>query len=477
MSDVCGWCESRKTTLVGTKDGPESKEGPCSFWIFYHDTCPQLYCPDDWTLSWKMMRVAPIAIYIAMVVCAHACMVGKLEPPSRSSVLEPSRSLEQFKKGLWGGRAQLSAELFQKHWDTQSLRSAGPTYMISVLIAFGASTTLRDVIRRVSIYGAVVSVVLSVVSLSPIFFTRTTFISMGQAFEGLHGIAAALKYITGFVFSFYSLGRVGWWWEIMNQARIIQGRSHDIAMLVGGAVATEDHGDLTSWWSAKWHLYRFQLLVFILSFRPLAPSLKAITYDDLQSAGLLEENEKVSLRKSIHPRKLALKWLSTWVSGYVQDGHLRSLILDKICGLRGACASLHDTVEQRAPYSFEAILYPTIWLWLVLLPVEEINSLTDRKTLLEGGVLLPTLKCMIVAAVYMALIDLLEGFKDPFGQHSDSMSVESILLETETTIVDYLTSPMSDSVLHVCKEQLYREDDEEATRLHRGTLEISSGPL
>merc|ERR1712226_882491 len=124
----------------------------------------------------------------------------------------------------------------------------------------------------------------------------------------------------------------------MNQARIIQGRSHDIAMLVGGAVATEDHGDATSWWSAKWHLYRFQLLVFILTFRPLASSLKEITYEDLQTAGLLEENEKLLLRKCIHPRKLALKWISIWVSGYVQDGFLRSLILDKLCGLRGATA-------------------------------------------------------------------------------------------------------------------------------------------
>lgn len=244
----------------------------------------------------------------------------------------------------------------------------------------------------------------------------------------------------------------------MNVIRGIQGRTHDIAMLVGGAVGTESHPDQEAWWQAKWNLYRFQVLTFFYTFRGITPKWGVIDHVHLEKAGLLEAEERVIIEKAVFPRKICLKWIAAWVGAHVQDLETRQLIMDKVCGLRGATATLHDTLEMRAPYSFEALLYSTIWVWMLLLPFTEIRSTDDRRAVLEAGVLFATIRCMIVCAMYLTLIDLLEAFKRPFASDSDSLNIEAILLESEATVLEYYSAPVSEKLEQFVSDDLYYKD-------------------
>jgi len=349
-------------------------------------------------------------------------------------------------KGLWGQRARLSSRTFQQTRET-----------VSNMHIVMCSVPLTYTIRTVFIQAVAVAIFLTFVHLSPMYLHKETFEVMETIMEQTQATVSTLKLSSGFVFSFYFLGRVGWWWSIVDCGRAIQGRTHDIAMLVSGVTANEEHTDQDAWWEAKWNFYRYLMLIFILSFRPLSPALQLLPDDKLEQMGLLRHQEALVIQKALHPRKVVLKWLTLWVSENVQDKTDRHLVHDKICGLRGATGTLHDTLELRAPLSFETVLYAMVWLWIILMPFSHISS-TKRSVLLETPIELPLVNFMIVASFYLTSLKLLEVFKDPFGLHADALHVQAIYLETETTVVDYLTSPMSDALKPACQEVYYEEE-------------------
>merc|ERR1719482_1661305 len=91
------------------------------------------------------------------------------------------------------------------------------------------------------------------------------------------------------------------------------------------------------------------------------------------------------------------------------------------------------------------------------MPFNRMTATMDRKLILETPVILPTINCMIITLFYKSMLNLLEAFKDPFGVHTDALHVQTIFLETETTVVDFLTCPVPDSFQPLCNEVLHDE--------------------
>lgn len=419
-----------------------------------------MWCSDDITayfildICWPVVALAALAFLSTRMIPTD----DEAVPQPDESLMEPPRQIEDFKRGLWNGkRAKMPSRLFQLSWP----------YMVRIVFTevLSSSHVVRGAFALFFQWGFWIIIVLTFVRVSPMLLHKVQFHTMGRYFSQIEECTETLNFIVGFLFSFYVLGRVGWWWQVMLAGRIIQGRSHDIAMLVGGFAATEDHHDphdagQEKWWDAKWHLYRYLMLGFIVCFRPVSPTIGKIDNERLIRLGFLERDEELMIRKSLNPRKVVLKWLTMWVSAHINDQYTRSLILDKVCGLRGAMGTLHDTIEQRAPWSFEALLHLLVRLYVLLLPFRSINETTDRLLILESSPVLPTLNSMLVCAFYEAMMLLLEYFKYPFGVHSDAMHVETILLETETSIVDYLTAPSPESLQEWCKDELPFEEEE-----------------
>lgn len=459
MNDRCGWCSlldtngSKGHAKVGTPAGPDEEEGPCSHWIWKNEECTYLYCADDYNWQWALEMFGTSIVLGLVVLCAIPFQYASTDNAATVALDEQlvnvKRTSAEFRKGLWGKRALMSSTPYQVAWESTALIKE------KVYVGVMNSSALHGTLFSVLKFGLCVSICYTSIRLLPMVVSHQWFGTIGQVLSQSQGLAGTAKMVVGFLFSFYTLGRVSWWWEIMDCGRIMQGRTHDIAVLVGSAVSAEEHGDPDVWWEKKWQIYRYLMLFFILTFRPLCPSFQPLDFEKLTELGFLEEQEAKLLSKSLHPRKVILKWLMLWVTGNVQDKHVKQLILEKCTGLRGAAGTLHDTIEKRAPWSFEALLYSMVYLWILVMPFDHTTGTHDRKVIQSTPIVFPVLNCMIVALFYVSMLNLLEAFKDPFGVHTDSLHVQNILLETETTVVDFLTSPVPKSLQSICKEELY----------------------
>ena len=83
----------------------------------------------------------------------------------------------------------------------------------------------------------------------------------------------------------------------LSEATELRGKSNFVPF---GAAASAEVGDPDAWWDMKWHLFRYLMLFFILTFRTVCPAFQKI-YDDLAiDLGFLEESEAAVLCKAKH---------------------------------------------------------------------------------------------------------------------------------------------------------------------------------
>merc|ERR1712232_1389376 len=148
-------------------------------------------------------------------------------------------------------------------------------------------------------------------------------------------------------------------------------------------------------------------------------------------------------------------WLCMWIEHHIHDDTIRALAMDRLSGLRAACATLTAVVEQRAPMSFEALMYVSTSLWTFTIPLAGLSSVADRKLIFESNVFVPTLSAVLSCSFYLCILALLEAFKEPFNTGIDALNAETILLETETIIVDFLVSPPPQCLASACTEKLF----------------------
>jgi len=475
MNNVCGWCESTQTAMTGTSSGPEDHEVPCNQWIWSHRDCPYLRCDEDW--SWKAMfgLLGPPMFYTLAWGCAILYFTPTREV-QKPATMQYKRTLENFAKGLTGERARKHKEPFQQYFPYKPRLS----FLIGRL--FGTAA-LQQVLGQSLKFGCFMSVFYTVLRLLPMVCDRLTFELVSSTLNEIKTLSGHLEVAVGFLFSFYALGRVSWWWEVISHCRSMQGRTHDLAMMIGGystvkECPSEGGGTDTkaTWLDAKWNFFRHLMLAWLLCFRGLSPDFGTVTLEDIQAAGLMNENESEIIQKSEHIRKVPLKWLAAWVEHYIEDMTVRALVMDKLCGLRGAMASLHDAVELRAPMSFEGLMYTLVMAWVTTIPFGRLKELDDRRVVLEENVLIPVFGAVCTYGFYISMVALLETFKQPFGTSRDSLNADTLILETETSVWDYMTAPSPDCFNGILIAERHKLSDESKPAEAQPGRAAQSGP-
>lgn len=438
--------------MLGSSEGPHGHE-TCARWIWLHQDCPVLRCMEDWTpLRIVGLVVPPLLFGLAWLV-AEIHRAPPLQPQMPRFV-QRKVTFAEFSKGLRGERQTMLSTPFQSYFPFAPRLS-------HLLLQMLRNSLLQQSLIHSLRLGFFMSLFYQMLHISPAVINNDNYKFLTATLLDVKGLSSALQVSVGILFSFYALGRVGWWWSVIDCCRSMQGRTHDIALIIGGYTAVREYpqaGNASKreqWMEAKWNLYRFLMLSWIMCYRSLSAEFKLIELDDLVVAGLLEPSEKAIIIECAHGRKTPLKWLSTWVGYHVRDVRVRALVLDKLCALRGTMAGLHDACELRAPLSFEGLMYTLVVAWVYTIPFQRLVDLDDRRLVLEQGVVISTVTSICTTIFYMFILALLETFKDPFGLSRDALSVETVFLETETTTWDYLTIPAPACLDHtLCSERL-----------------------
>jgi hypothetical protein len=474
MNNVCGWCAKTGKPMLGSPDGPRSPD-TCSKWIFENGSCPHLWCRDDWGFGRFFGLIFPPVLFgVAWLFAGRA--ESPPRQPEKPKFLLRKVTLAEFSKGLRGTRQQTISAPFQNYFPFAPRLG-------HLLREIMRSTVLQKSLTHSVNIGFFMSLFYTAVRVSPVVLDKLQYQVLRATLEDVKRFAGALRVSVGFLFSFYALGRVGWWWNVIDICRSMQGRSHDLGLILGGYSSVNDcpqSGNASTqqrWLEAKWNLYRFIMLSWIMCYRSLSADFKLITLEDLVDAGLLEESEKEILRECVHVRKAPLKWASTWIQHHVEEEQVRTLMLDKLCALRGTMGALHDACELRAPMSFEGLMYTLVVAWVYTIPFWSLEYLDDRRVVLEHNTIIPTMIAICTAQFYLSMVGLLEIFKDPFGVSRDALSVQTIFLETETTTWDFLTIPAAECLEHtLCDERFTLPasgiEGVARSRLGTGSLEV-----
>jgi len=305
------------------------------------------------------------------------------------------------------------------------------------LWALMQSTSVKKSYCSICTQVTLVCITRTIFKLSPLWLTQLGFQEIHVLTSQTARVADQLRGLTSFVFGFYLIGRIGWWWDVMACGKAVQASIHDIAMLVGAIVHEE--GD--EWLELKFDLFRYLCCLFVFSFPRTDNKMALLTDDMLMELGFLKEKEVELLRSSFYPRQMIVKWTTCWSSKYIHNVMERQLVMQKVSELRDNSNRLQMTVGMRPPWTFEALLYATIRLWIVIITFSDAVASDDRGLALILPIGIPLVSFTLFTSFYQVILHMLDSFNAPFGQHMDALNVETLFLETETTVWEYLTSP------------------------------------
>lgn len=173
--------------------------------------------------------------------------------------------------------------------------------------------------------------------------------------DGLGVVASELINNFKFFPVFLLFGYLGYsvtlWRRFVEQGTLIQGRIHDICIMVGGAVIDPNDSDTRK---ILYRIYRYVTVAHFLCYSSLNKKLSEKKLIDLIEFGLLTSNE-VSILKVANNK--ARDTLCGWISQEVQEG-LRNGKLDttanaplihSIARYRGYLGQLHDFFDFANP--------------------------------------------------------------------------------------------------------------------------------
>lgn len=179
--------------------------------------------------------------------------------------------------------------------------------------------------------------------------------NMRMYIEGLGVVASELINNFKFFPVFLLFGYLGYsvtlWRRFVEQGTLIQGRIHDVCIMVGGAVIEPSDNDTRK---LLYRIYRYVTVAHFLCYSSLNKSLSEKKLSDLVNYGLLTENEVEILEIS---QNKARDTVCGWLSLEVQEG-LRSNKLDTtanaplihgIARVRGYLGALHDFFDFSNP--------------------------------------------------------------------------------------------------------------------------------
>jgi len=269
---------------------------------------------------------------------------------------------------------------------------------------------------------------------------KTQYAYFAMVTKEIGAVVGPLQVAVSMLLSFYALNRIGWYWSVLMNGHDVQGRCHDLAML-GGATKKDGEED----WRARYTLYRHLMLTFFFGYQPLAPNLRFLGFAPLVNCGLLEEDEVASLSAAHRgPGTVTESWLSSWVEANL-DGEIRQQSFHALRELRDSISVVQALIDQRAPVSFESMLFCVVYFLVATLPLSpsQVNY-NNRQSVMEGPHIATVFGVFIICAFYLALIHMLRHLQAPFdniGAPHDALNPIALFNCTERKLRDYLTLP------------------------------------
>lgn len=476
----CGWCEASNTAMVGNSIGP--RIGHCAKWILKATHCPILYCSTNnslpveeflwfplatmciWVLVWfwrhilrrkymksvsnaRGMQTALLATDtfntdVELSVCDNQCC------EMSSEFLQPIRSFEAFRKGLncpAVERLPVSTNT-PYHINIDSVkpievgrprifRRFSKTLLVSLKwrVAAGASLRTSATLTVVS------ACYLSLLRMAAQRLDAGSYAELALATHEMGSVVQSLSTAVALLLSFYALNRVTWYWNVQTEGFKVQGRAHDIAMLAG-TKPKETEED----WREIYRLYRYVMLAFYFPFSNLVPRLRTATLQHLVNCGLLEI-EEAALLEQCHrsPGTILENWIADWIERNLQ-AEVRQQTYYALREYRSCLATVPDLLDQRAPVSFESLLYVVVYLLCIVMPFGPTNiDYHDRGAVMSSAHIAPVLGVTIQSCFYLSLLHMLRAFTQPFDDDKmplDALRPEQIMLSTERKLRDYLTA-------------------------------------
>jgi len=238
----------------------------------------------------------------------------------------------------------------------------------------------------------------------------------------------------------------------------VQGRAHDLGMICGAGAkrATEDD------WKARYTFYRYIMLGFFFGLQPFTPKLRFVGYGPLMKCGLLEPSE-AELLKGAHrgPCPVMESWIAAWIELHL-TGEARQQGFHALRELRGAIGGIGDLIDQRAPVSFESLLYVTVFALCLILPFGPSHiEYENRQLVMQHPHCATVLGIAVMCTFYLSLLHMLRHLQAPFddiGAPNDALCPVALMNSTERKLRDYLSSSLPVAIWAGAHEQPPPED-------------------
>mmetsp|Transcript_117679 Transcript_117679/g.228792 ORF Transcript_117679/g.228792 Transcript_117679/m.228792 type:complete len:556 (-) Transcript_117679:47-1714(-) len=480
LNTPCGWCETTGKALIGSKAGPRSEW--CSKWVYQVEDCRTLQCGSYlalgqaaniswfpllsiilWILTWRWRERLrskrnslrgrrdsaedPTEEDIANEASLEAEEIDMV----LREFLQPVRTLEVFKKGLDCPASERlpteSCQPYQLSIHDLAIDSAlhlrcipRHRFFETVVVSLQWRVALGATLRSASTLMMMCSLYVTLLRVAAIFMPSAHYHMVAMMTMEAGALVNSLQTAVSMLLSFYALQRIGWFWSIMQEGFRVQGAAHDIAMLAGAANPPRAERN----WNALFCLYRYLVLSFFFAYQSFTPRLQRIKFADLVTCGLLVKDE-VELLNGSHrfPLSVLESWLGCWVHQHLQ-GETRQQCFQALRVYRGALASVSDWVDQRAPVSFETLLYVVVYALCFVMPFGPSHiEYLDRQAVMSAAHVMPVISVSLLTCLYLSLLHLLRHLQAPFDHRSlpcDALNPVKILNSTERKLRDYLTA-------------------------------------
>jgi len=230
------------------------------------------------------------------------------------------------------------------------------------------------------------------------------------------------------------------WREFLVNAHTVQGRLHDIGLMVGGAVIHP--GDPTVR-RKLFKLYRYLNLVHSITYQSVNPYIPQ-TLEEYIPLGLLCSNEvRVLEPLQFKARDVVITWVAAEIEDLVRTHHIRELAVtpQTVQSLRAICARHHDLFTRNNPNCWVAIM-KLVTDYVVVLTVVGLPFIllgkNDGKS--AGHCFQPwtIFGVFLIVSAYQACMRLVLVLDQPYDREDDSYNCDALLVSTERCLFSQL---------------------------------------
>jgi len=224
------------------------------------------------------------------------------------------------------------------------------------------------------------------------------------------------------------------WRRFVEQGTLIQGRLHDVCILVGGAVI-----DPTDEKTRKslYRIYRYITVAHFLCYSSLSESLSKKSLSDLMVHGLLLQNEVNILEQSGNKTRDTLcGWLSLEIQSGLRNNRLDTTanapLINSIARFRGYMGQLHDFKDFSNPNIWASNMMLVVNTNIILLTLGMPWTLYIPSTTMYVP-WITTLAVYVSCLSYLTTMEMIIRLENCFEGEDDIINIDAFIAGSEQT--------------------------------------------